>query len=105
MDDREKGRYNVQLEGGNTIALKPGNLDLAADQSVPPPSARSSSSSNGLSALFGEGGAVPWPKIAMIGMAVAWLFQAMNSGGATTSQSLWSGAEDDAEYDDRDEGF
>lgn len=97
--DADKGRYNVQLDSGQVIALKPANLQEARGGTT------SSTTKNGKSTpTEAGGGGIPWPTIGMAVLGAAWLYQFLQgSGGSSGADYLWGS--DDVEYDDRDEAY
>ncbi|CAE8590425.1 unnamed protein product [Polarella glacialis] len=97
--DRDKGRYNVRLDKcGQIFNLKPANL-LLLDGGE----GQGGASSSSAAAKGGTSEPVSsWTKLALVGMAAAWLFQFY---GQFTGEGAEGWAGGDEEYDDRDEGY
>eukprot|EP00930_Biecheleria_cincta_P039505 TRINITY_DN27154_c0_g1_i1.p1 TRINITY_DN27154_c0_g1~~TRINITY_DN27154_c0_g1_i1.p1 ORF type:complete len:682 (+),score=139.56 TRINITY_DN27154_c0_g1_i1:23-2068(+) len=95
--DEAKGRFNVRLDSGQTIALKRENLELLGG----------GGSSSGLTSQDGLFG-YSWASIALGVMALAWAYQFCSQffGQVYSSQgSLWGGVGENVEYDYYDDAF
>jgi len=108
--DRDKGRYNVRLANGQTIALKPSNLkedlDSGADAEPAPKTKPSGGSATGTPGTSASTDASSWPMMAMMALFAAYVFsQFQGSGSGGGGAGLFGADTEDVEYDDRDEGY
>jgi len=108
--DRDKGRYNVSLDNGQVVALKPANLEPTQDPGPAKPTAPKFSwpKTAPSTPKSDPASATSWPMMVMMGLFAIYVcsqFAGSGGGSGSSSSSLFSGDGDDAEYHDRDEGF
>jgi thioredoxin-disulfide reductase len=98
--DRDKGRYNVRLNSGQVVALKPANLELV------PGAAEESSTKTGAPASSSSSSSSTWQTLVLVGLGVAFLYGQLGGGlgSGSAATGLFNGDEE-TEYDDRDEGY
>lgn len=101
--DRDKGRYTVRLDSGQSVALKPAHLQESTE-----PARKADTGSAGSAAMSSSNGGVNWQQVMMVVLGAAFVFnlfreQFSGTDGASGGSNLWG--HDEGDYDYKDEGY
>jgi len=101
--DRDKGRYTVRLDNGQSVALKPANLQECREAAGKTPTGSAASA-----AVNSSSGGVNWQQVMMVVFGAVVVFnmfreQFSGTGGTSGGPNLWG--DDEGEYNFKDEGY
>lgn len=100
--DRDKGRYTVRLDNGQSVALKPANLLESSE-----PVRKNGTGGAASAAVSSSSGGINWQQVIMVVLGAAFVFnffrEQFGTDGASGGASLWGN--DDGEHNYKDDGY